>query len=369
VSRWLPLVPPSASTTADKYDLLFWFLVASSGLITLGIFTCLIVFAVKFRRRPGNEVARQIAGNWKLETTWTLIPLGLAMIPFYWGASLYFDMSTPPDDAVDVYVVARQWMWKVEHPDGQAEIDELHVPVGEPVRLTMISQDVIHSFFVPDFRIKMDVLPGRYTTAWFTATTAGRYRLECAEYCGTDHSQMIGWIVAMDPPDFANWLATQGTQSMASQGDRLFQQLGCNGCHRADSLARAPMLDGLYGRPVRLQDGVEVVADDAYVRTSIVNPSAQVVDGWQPIMPTFQGQLTEEQLLALVAYIRSIGPRPGAPPPEPRPSPPPRPPIERYGAGTPVPAALPPPIPPALLPAVSGPAAEPSPSSTGSPTP
>jgi cytochrome c oxidase subunit 2 len=218
VSRWLPLVPPSASTIADRYDLLFWFMVVSCGLIALGVFTCMTIFAIKFRRRPGNEVARQISGSWKLETTWTLIPTALAMIPFFWGATLYFDMSSPPDDAIDVRVVARQWMWKVEHPDGQAEIDELHVPVGQPVRLTMISQDVIHSFFVPAFRVKMDVLPGRYTTAWFTATTPGRYRLECAEFCGLDHSRMTGWVVAMDPAEFSNWLGTQSTQSPASQG-------------------------------------------------------------------------------------------------------------------------------------------------------
>jgi cytochrome c oxidase subunit 2 len=362
VSRWLPLFPQAASTVADRYDALFAFLLISCGIITVGIFGCLIVFSVRYRRRPGNEVARQIAGNWKLETFWTLIPAGLAMIPFYWGASLYFDMSTPPDDALSVYVVARQWMWKVEHPDGQAEIDELHVPIGQPVRLTMISQDVIHSFYVPAFRIKMDVLPGRYTTTWFEATTPGRYRLECAEYCGTDHAEMTGWIVAMDQSDFADWLATQSTQSLASQGERLFQQLGCNGCHRSDSLARAPMLPGLYGRPVRLQDGSQVIADDAYIRGSILNPSAQVVDGWQPIMPTFQGQLDEEQLVALVAYIRSIGPAAGAPPPEPRPSPPPRPPVGPAGAGVGVPIPLPAaPVPPALQPS---PAAAP-----GSPTP
>jgi cytochrome c oxidase subunit 2 len=334
VTRWLPYVPSDASTVASKVDALFLFLLLASAAITLGIFTCLIVFSIKYRRRPGNEVARQITGSWKLETAWTLLPLGLAMIPFYWGSTLYFDLSTPPDDALNVHVVARQWMWKAEHPDGQSEIDELHVPVGQPVRLTMISQDVIHSFFVPAFRVKMDVLPGRYTTAWFEATEAGRYRIECAEYCGTDHAQMLGWVVAMDPADFAAWLATQSTQSLASQGERLFQQLGCNGCHRADSLARAPLLEGLYGRPVRLQDGSQVVADDAYLRNSIVNPSAQVVDGWQPIMPTFQGQLSEEELVALIAYLRSIGPGAGAPPPQPRPSPPPRPPVDPARPGS-----------------------------------
>jgi cytochrome c oxidase subunit 2 len=348
VTRWVPLLPPSASTIAGQYDTLFWFLVLSCGLIALGVFTCMLVFAVKFRRRPGNEVARQISGSWKLETTWTLIPAGLAMIPFFWGATLYFEMSRPPDNALNIYVVARQWMWKVEHPDGQSEIDELHVPVGQPVRLTMISQDVIHSFFVPAFRMKMDVLPGRYTTAWFTATTPGRYRLECAELCGLDHSRMTGWVVAMEPADFADWLATQSTQSLASQGERLFQQLGCTGCHRADTLARAPQLEGLYGRPVRLQGGSQVLADDEYLRRSILEPSAQVVNGWQPIMPTFQGQLSEEQILALIAYVRAIGPEPGGPAPQVRPSPAPRPPIApSQGNPTPLPA---PPVPPDLLP-------------------
>jgi cytochrome c oxidase subunit 2 len=339
VSRWLPYFPQDASTTAGGVEALFLFLVVASTIVTLGIFLCLIVFSIAFRRRPGNEVARQIPGNLKLETTWTLIPLVLAMIPFVWGARLYFDLSSPPDDALNVYVVARQWMWKAEHPDGQSEIDELHVPVGQPVRLTMISQDVIHSFFVPAFRVKMDVLPGRYTTAWFEATEAGRYRLECAEFCGTDHAEMLGWIVAMDPADFATWLDSQGSQSLASQGDHLFQQLGCNGCHRSDSLARAPMLSGLYGQTVRLQDGSQTVADESYIRRSILEPSAQVVDGWQPIMPTFQGQLGEEQVLALVAYVRSIGPGPGAGLPQPRPSPPPRPPVQQTPVGVPSPAA------------------------------
>jgi cytochrome c oxidase subunit 2 len=209
----------------------------------------------------------------------------------------------------------------------------------------------------------MDVLPGRYTTAWFTATTPGRYRLECAEYCGLDHSRMTGWIVVMEPADFANWLATRATQSLASQGERLFQQLGCNGCHRDDSLRRAPDLAGLYGQPVRLQDGSRVLADDDYLRTSILNPSAQVVDGWQPIMPTFQGQLSEERVIALISYIRSLGPGPGAPAPEPRPSPPPRPPVEPAGADTPVPSPVPS---PPLLPGEASPA--PAQSSTGSPT-
>jgi cytochrome c oxidase subunit 2 len=334
MSRWVSLFPTAASTTAGSVDALFFFLLGSSALIALAIFGCLTVFAIKYRRRPGNEVATQVAGSWELEAAWTIVPLVLAMIPFFWGASVYLDLSSPPNDTLDVYVVARQWMWKAEHPDGQAEINELHVPVGRPVRLTMISQDVIHSFFVPEFRTKADVLPGRYTTTWFEATAAGRYRIECAEYCGTDHSQMIGWVTALDEADFANWLASQGTQSLASQGERLFQQLGCDGCHRDDTYARAPALERLYGQPVILQDGGQVLADDAYLRESILNPSAKVVAGWQPIMPTFQGQLDETEIVALLAYLRSIGPPPGSPAPRPRPSPPPRPPLAPATTGS-----------------------------------
>jgi cytochrome c oxidase subunit 2 len=312
VSRWLPLLPPSASTIAGKYDLLFWFLVVSCGLIALGVFTCMIVFAIKFRRRPGNEVARQISGSWKLETTWTLIPAGLAMIPFFWGATLYFEMSSPPDDALDVRIVARQWMWKAEHPDGQAEIDELHVPVGQPVRLTMISQDVIHSFFVPAFRVKADLLPGRYTGAWFTATKPGTYHLFCAEYCGMNHSHMRGKVIVMEPAEYQAWLSGvrgQASLSPAAEGEKLFAQLGCTACHRQDSLRIAPVLEGLYGEPVRLTTGQIVRADETYLRESILNPVAKIVMGYQPIMPPFEGRVTEEQILQLIAYIRSIGER------------------------------------------------------------
>ena len=243
------------------------------------------------------------------------------MVPFVWGASLYLDMARPPDDAIDVYVVARQWMWKFQHQDGQEEINELHVPVGYPVRLTMTSQDVIHSFFVPVFRTKADVLPGRYTTTWFQATKPGQYHLFCAEYCGTDHSRMTGWVYVMDPADYANWLTTGATLSPASRGLGLFQQLACNACHRDDSLRRAPVLEGLFGQPVELQSGETVIADESYIRESILNPSAKVVAGYQPIMPSFAGRVNDEQLLQLIAYIRSLGPQPGAQGPVPPPAP------------------------------------------------
>src|SRR5918911_318572 len=210
----LPLFPPEASSMAGRVDALFWFLLAGSALICLGVFSAMLFFVVKYRRRPGNELGRRPGPTMKIELTWTLIPLGLAVIPFVWGARLYLDLARPPDDALEIYVVAKQWMWKAQHPEGQSEIAELHVPVGRPVKLTMISQDVFHSFFVPEFRVKADVLPGRYTTTWFEATTPGRYRIECAEFCGTDHSHMLGWVTALDPAEFADWLATQGTQSL-----------------------------------------------------------------------------------------------------------------------------------------------------------
>ena len=311
----LPLFPEQASTAAGRVDSLFWFLFGASALIVVAISGCLLAFCIKYRRRPGNEVGAQAGGTLRIETAWTLIPLGLAIVPFFWGATLYLEMSVPPDDALEVYVVARQWMWKFQHPDGQEEINELHVPVGQPVRLTMTSQDVIHSFFVPVFRTKADVLPGRYTTAWFEATEPGQYHLFCAEYCGTDHSGMTGWVYVMEPADYADWLATGATLSPATRGLGLFQQLGCNGCHRADSLSRAPVLEGLFGQPVQLQTGETVVADENYIRESILNPGAKVVAGYQPIMPPFAGRVSEEDLFALVAYLKAIGPGPGSPPP------------------------------------------------------
>jgi cytochrome c oxidase subunit 2 len=325
VPSGLPLFPQQASTGAGRVDLLYFFLVATSGIITIAIFACLLYFCARYRRRPGNEVAEQVTGTTRLEITWTLIPLGLAMIPFLWGATLFMDMSRPPDDALDISVVARQWMWKAEHPDGQEEINELHVPVGRPVRLTMTSQDVIHSFFVPAFRAKTDVLPGRYTTVWFEPTEPGTYHLFCAEYCGTDHSGMTGWVTVLEPADYERWLGEAATESTASQGLKLFQQYGCISCHRADSLRRGPVIEGLFGQPVLLEGGQTVIADENYLRESILNPNAKVVSGYQPIMPTFQGQLSEEQMFALIAYIKAVGPQPGSPPPRPRPVPSPLP--------------------------------------------
>jgi cytochrome c oxidase subunit 2 len=261
-------------------------------------------FAIKYRRR-GDEVPRPIVGSLLLETLWSVIPLGIALVMFAWSARVYFDMATPPDDALDVYVVGRQWMWKLQHPDGQREINELHVPVGKPVRVILTSEDVIHSFFVPDFRVKQDAVPGRTTQLWFEASKPGRYRIYCAEYCGTDHSKMIGWVVAQDPADYQQWLSSHADLSLAQRGRQRFLQYQCVTCHSADSRAKAPVLEAIYRRAVRLNDGRTVIADDDYIRESILNPRAKIVAGFEPIMPTFQG-MPQEDVLELIAFIKAL---------------------------------------------------------------
>jgi len=301
-----PLWPTRASTGAGNVDALFIFLVVLSGFMCVAIFTLIVVFALRYRRRKG-VAAQQIEGSNALEITWSVTPLAIFMVIFLWGAIIYFQERTPPRGADEVYVVAKQWMWKLEHEQGQREINELHVPVGRDVKLIMTSQDVIHSFYVPAFRIKQDVLPGRYTTAWFRATKPGVYHLFCAEYCGTSHSGMIGQIVVLEPAQYQAWLAGGGmVGSLAENGQTIFQQLGCPTCHRSDVQGRGPNLVGVFGKPVQLEDGRIVIADENYVRESILSPSAKVVKGFKPIMPVFQGLVSEEQLAALVAYIKSL---------------------------------------------------------------
>jgi cytochrome c oxidase subunit 2 len=305
----LPLFPDQASAMAPRVDALYFYLLAVSGFFSLLIAILVIVFAIKFRRRSQDDLPRPIAGSTRLEIAWSAIPLAIAMSFFFWGARIFFAMNRPPVDAIDISVVGKQWMWKIQHSDGQREINELHVPVGRAVRLTMTSEDVIHDFFVPAFRMKKDVVPGRYTTAWFEATRTGRYHLFCSQYCGTKHSAMIGWIDVMEPVAFQAWLSGgAGGESLAAAGAKLFVQHACNTCHRSDSLARGPNLSMLFGRSVRLSDGRTVIADESYIRESIVSPNAKTVAGFQPIMPTFQGLISEEGLLQLVAYIKSLTP-------------------------------------------------------------
>jgi cytochrome c oxidase subunit II len=235
--------------------------------------------------------------------------LGLGM--FVWGANVYLYVSRPPAGSMEVYVVAKQWMWKIQHPEGQREINEMHVPAGQPVKVTLTSEDVIHDFFVPAFRVKVDVLPGRYVSTWFEATKPGRYDLFCSQYCGVNHSGMIGTIVVMKPEDYQAWLASHAEGSIALEGRKLFLKYQCASCHSADALARAPILENLYGRPVALTDGRTVVADADYLRRSIVDPDADVVAGFEPIMPSFAPQrtpMTEEEILKLVAFIKALEP-------------------------------------------------------------
>jgi cytochrome c oxidase subunit 2 len=302
--------PESASNFSGNVDALMIFLLVVTGSVTALVFILILVFAVKYRKRPGHQ-AEQIEGSLPLEITWSVVPLVIFLVFFAWGAIVYFQERTPARDSSEVYVVAKQWMWKLQHESGQSEINSLHIPVGRDVKLIMTSQDVIHSFYVPAFRIKQDVLPGRYTYVWFRPTKPGTYHLFCAEYCGTMHSGMIGEIYVMNPADYQAWLGGGGaTGSLATTGQGLFQQLGCSTCHRLDTQGRGPNLVGVFGKPVLLEDGRTVIADEDYVRESILSPAAKVVSGFKPIMPTFQGLVSDEQVNALVAYVKSLSKAP-----------------------------------------------------------
>src|SRR5262245_8699645 len=302
-----PLFPEAASTMAARVDALYFFLIGLTVFFSLLIASLIVYYAVRFRRRSPDSVGARIEGGFVLELTWTIIPLFVVLFIFAWGASIFFAMSRPPAETLNVYVVGKQWMWKFQHLDGQREINELHVPVGRAVRMIMTSEDVIHDLFVPAFRVKADVLPGRYTSIWFQPTKPGRYHLFCAAYCGTKHSGMIGEVVVMDSTEYQSWLSGGGPEgSLAEGGAKLFASLACNTCHRPDAQGRGPVLEGLFGKTVTLQSGEQVAVDEAYVRESILNPSAKVAAGFQPIMPTFQGLVTEEQLLELIEYVKSL---------------------------------------------------------------
>jgi len=307
----LPLLPEAASNFATDVDHLMYYLVAVSAFFTVLIFACIFFFAIRYRRRADNELPKPIDASVALEIAWSVIPFGLTMVMFGWGARIFFQESRPPKNAMPVYVVAKQWMWKLQHMEGHREINELHIPVGRPVKLIMTSEDAIHSFYVPAFRTKQDVVPGRYSTTWFTATKPGKYHLFCAEYCGTKHSGMTGWVYAMAPQDYQAWLSGgRAFGSLAENGEKLFQDLACGNCHKADGSGRCPSLVGLWGRSVQLADGRVIAADEAYLRESILQPNAKIVAGYQPVMPTFQGLVTEEGILQLIEYIKSLAPKP-----------------------------------------------------------
>jgi cytochrome c oxidase subunit 2 len=302
-----PLFPEQASTMAPRVDNLYFFLLGLTVFFSLLIAGLIVAYAIKFRRRSPDSIGAVIHGGLMLEITWSVIPLMITMVLFVWGASVFFAMSRPPAETMNVYVVGKQWMWKFQHLDGQREINELHVPVGRPVKLIMTSEDVIHDVFVPAFRVKADVLPGRYTNIWFEPTKPGTYHLFCAEYCGTRHSGMTGQVVVMEPNDYQNWLSGgAGEGSLAAAGQKLFNDLACNTCHKPDAQGRGPVLQNLFGKAVELANGERVVADEAYIRESILNPQAKITVGFQPIMPTFQGLVTEEQLLELIEYVKTL---------------------------------------------------------------
>lgn len=311
---YLPFFPPQGSTHAASVDALYLFFVAVTAFFSVLIALLVVIFAVRYRRRSVDEVGAPIHGSLILELTWTFIPLVIAMVMFVWGASLYFQITTPPSNAMEVYIVGKRWMWKSQHVTGQREINELHVPVGQPVKLIIGSEDVLHSYWVPAFRMKMDAVPGRTTTLFFEASKPGEYQLFCAEYCGTSHSRMIGKVTAMEPAAFQTWLAGgKATGTMADLGAKVFTDLGCATCHMDTPQSRGPSLRGIFGSQVTLAGGDKVVADEAYVRESILMPTAKMVAGYPPLMPTFQGVVSEEQIAHLIAYIKSLATTPGTP--------------------------------------------------------
>jgi cytochrome c oxidase subunit II len=311
MDRSFRLFPDQASTIAPEVDSLYTFLVGVTCFFTLGIFLAIVFLAIYYRRSAVRDRRPAHAGNlWMLEAAWIVIPLLLTMVMFAWGAAVFVEMRAMPDDALELQVLGKQWMWKVQHPQGRSEINELHVPVGRPIRLRMISEDVIHSFFIPDFRVKQDVLPDRYSTLWFEATMPGEYYLFCAEYCGTDHADMSGRVVAMRPADYAEWLAGGEQQTPVTAGGELFTQFRCDTCHYQGGQPRCPPLEDLFGSEVRLADGSVIAVDEEYLRQSILDPTARIVAGYQPVMPTYEGQLSEEQIFHLIAYIKSLSAMP-----------------------------------------------------------
>ncbi len=307
--KWLnasALFPREASTIAPYADALYFFLLTITVVGLILVATLVFGFSIRYRQ-SNHPVAEQVEGSTLLEATWTIIPLALFLVVFVWGALLYFRIYTPPANSMNIYIVGKQWMWKAEHPGGQHEINALHVPTGRPVQLTMISQDVFHSFSIPDFRVKREVIPGRYSTVWFEATTPGTYHLFCTQYCGTNHSQMIGEITVLSPEDYQKW--TEGStsgMSLAQNGERLFASMGCNACHSGSATARGPNLAGVYGSKLQLASGSDVLVNEAYLRDAILNPSQHVTAGYAPIMPTYQGQVSEDGLIDLVEYIKGL---------------------------------------------------------------
>lgn len=306
-----PMSPPQASNFAVEHDYIFYALTILTVLFTVLVMALVLFFAIKYR--AGNKVdrSRPMYENLKLELTWTFIPLILGLVFFYFGASLFIKMRTPPEDAQEVFVIGKQWMWHIQHSNGVRENNTLHVPLGKPIKLTMISQDVIHAFYIPAFRTQMHVVPGRYTSMWFIPTQVGEYHLFCGMYCGTQHSEMGGKVVVMEPREWAEWAANGGESrqpmTMAQAGGRTFSKVGCNNCHSGVDNPRAPSLVNLFGRRQMFEDGSTRVADEEYIRESILRPHVQITRGYDQTMPIYQDQLSEADVLNLIAYIKGDG--------------------------------------------------------------
>ena len=308
----IPIFPEQASSFAADVDALYFFVVAVSAFFSLVVAVLVIVFAIKFHRKRVGDVGARIEGNLAMELLWSVIPTIIMMVMFGWGASVFYHLRRMPDEAMHIYAVGKQWMWKFQHLEGQREINELHIPAGRRIKITVTSEDVVHSLYFPAFRTKIDAIPGRYMELWFEATTPGTYHIFCAEYCGTNHSGMIGSVTVLAPTAYQSWLAGGSEGSLADRGAALFQQLACNSCHLDSGQGRGPSLQGIWGKPVELADGSTVMVDEVYVRESILNSQAKVVKGFQPLMPTFQGLISEEGLVALIEHVRSRSPNAGA---------------------------------------------------------
>jgi len=303
----LPFFPDQASSFARDVDALTLWLIGMSAFFTVLIAAMVVIFAIRYRRRSESQVGEAFHESALLEITWTVIPLIIVLFTFAWGAKVYFRLYRPPAEAAEYHITGKQWMWKTQHPTGQREINELHLPVGEPVKLTMTSEDVIHSFFVPAFRAKSDVVPGRYTTMWFTPTKPGRYHLFCTEYCGAEHSRMIGWVTVMEADEYQEWLASVPVpQTPAEQGAAVYARLACAECHADGRGGKAPDLHGIFGTERRLASGESVTADETYLRESILDPGARVAAGFERTMPSFRGQVDEEEMIALIRYLKSM---------------------------------------------------------------
>jgi len=312
VQSQLPIYPEQASNFAPQVDALMLFISGICVFFAAAVTVAIVVFFFKYRRKTPDAVGITIEEDARLEALWMIVPLILSMAMFGWGAVVYVDYRNVPQDTLDIYVIGKQWMWKAQQPNGLKEINECHVPVGRNIRLILSSEDVIHDFFVPAFRVKMDVVPGHYNTMWFRPTKPGRYHFFCSQYCGTNHALMGGWVTVMEPSDYATWLSgsAAGNVNPVVTGEKLFAEKACSTCHVANGTGRSPSLNGVYGAQVLLADGSIVIADEAYIRESILQPNAKIVAGYQPLMPTFQGQLTEEQIFALIAYIKSLQSQP-----------------------------------------------------------